>query len=328
MMTNFRNMLMCCFADDALLLPVLWQGQNRIGIQASLIDRKNRSLISLLNGRDLAVKRPPPGFVLHLRCIQWAIENGFKVYDLQTGNFAYKYEFGGLERRVECLRVRTRDQRNLRGTLEPLSLPVVFGRAQRLHQNSDLHEAAQACRQILDADPDHADARALLAKVEADEQRAVPHNLTQARELHQRGQIAEAEKAYRTILQANPRQFDAAYLLGVVFLQQRKFEAAERQINLAIGLQPKAAAPHYNRGLALTYLNRHEEALFSFNAAIALKPDYGLAIAQRDNILRSRFGSLDLGLRPDSPGETVAAVRNANVRPGTYPKGAAARTER
>lgn len=65
-MTNFRNMVRCCFADNALYLPILWQGDIRIGIQASLIDWKNKSLISLLNGRDLNVKRPPPGFVLHL----------------------------------------------------------------------------------------------------------------------------------------------------------------------------------------------------------------------------------------------------------------------
>lgn len=291
MMTNFRNMLMCCFADDTLLLPVLWQGQNRIGVQASLIDRKNRSLISLLNGRDLNVKRPPPGFVLHLRCIQWAIENGFTVYDLQTGNFAYKYEFGGVERRVECLRITTRDQRNLHGSLEPLSLPVVFARAQRFRQEGNLQDAMQTCRQILEADPNHTGARAMLAKREAKGQRAVPRNLTRAKELHQSGQVAEAEKAYRAILQADPNHFDAAYLLGVTFLQQRKFEAAERQIGVAIGIQPRAAAPHYNRGLALKYLDRQEEALASFNSAIALKPDYDLAIAQRDNILRSRFAS-------------------------------------
>ena len=67
--------------------------------------------------------------------------------------------------------------------------------------------------------------------------------------------MAEAENAYRSILQADPNHFQAAYLLGVVLLQQRKFESAERQIGLAIRLQPNAAAPHYNRGVALTYLD-------------------------------------------------------------------------
>lgn len=287
MMENFRDMLTCCFEDNALLLPILWQGEKRIGLQASLIDWKNRSLISLLNGRDLSVKRPPPGFVLHLHCIRWGIEQGFAVYDLQTGNFSYKYDFGGLERRVECLRVTTHDQQNLRGKLEPLSLPVVFGRAQRLKGEGKFYDATQACRQILDADPGHADAARLLEALEAEQQRTLPADLSVATGFHQRGQMAEAENAYRSILKANPNHFEASYLLGVVFLQQRKFESAERQIGLAIRLQPNAAAPHYNRGVALTYLDRREEALASFNAAIALKPDYDLAITQRDSILKN-----------------------------------------
>ena len=291
MMNNFRNMLRCCFADNTLLLPILWQGETRIGLQASLIDWKNRSLISLLNGRDLSVKRPPPGFVLHLECIRWAIENGFTVYDLQTGNFAYKYDFGGLEHRIKCMRVAPHDQQNLRGQLDPLSLPVVFARAQRLKAEGELSGAQQACRQILAVDPHHADAAKLLKEIEAPPQRRVPASLSEAKEFHQRGQMSEAETAYRAILQANPNDLDAAYLLGVVFLQQRKFESAERQIGRAIGLEPNYAAAHYNRGLALMYLNRREEALASFNAAIALKPNYDLAITQRDSIVRAAEAS-------------------------------------
>ncbi|CAN5214552.1 hypothetical protein BH10PSE11_BH10PSE11_11790 [soil metagenome] len=287
MMINFRNMLRCCFTDNALYLPILWQGENRIGIQASLIDWKNRTLLSLLNGRDLSVKRPPPGFVLHLQCVRWGIENGFKVYDLQTGDFPYKYDFGGIDRRVECLRISTRDQRNLRSILEPLSIPIVFDRALRMGKEGNLEEAALACRQILDSHPDHADASQLLKQLDTSRRRAVPADLTVAKQFHQRGQIAEAEKVYRAIIEAEPKHADAIYLLGVVFLQQRKFEAAERQIRLAIGLQPNVAVLHYNRGLALQQLGRQQEALASFNSAIALKPDYDLAVAQRDSVLKT-----------------------------------------
>ncbi|TKT72784.1 GNAT family N-acetyltransferase [Afipia massiliensis] len=286
MMNNFRNMLRCCFADNALFLPILWQGDNRIGIQASLIDWKNRTLLSLLNGRDLNVKRPPPGFVLHLHCVRWGIQNGFAVYDLQTGDFPYKYDFGGIERRVECLRVSTRDRRNPRGALEPLSVPVVFERAQRMQQQGRLDDATKACRQILDIDPDHADASRLLKELDAN-RRAVPADLAAAKGYHQRGQVVEAENVYRAILDAEPKHADAMYLLGVALLQQRRFEAAEHQLKLAIGLQPNVAMLHYNRGLALQQLGRHEEALTSFDSAIALKPDYDLALVQRNSILKT-----------------------------------------
>jgi tetratricopeptide (TPR) repeat protein len=262
--------------------------ETRIGLQASLIDRKNRSLISLLNGRDLGVKRPPPGFVLHLHCIRWGIENGFTKYDLQTGNFSYKYEFGGIEHRVECLRIDTRDRQNLRGKLDALSLPVVFDRARALGRDGKLVDAAQACRQILEAEPDHADAARFMKELETAMRQALPSDLNSAKQFHQRGQIAEAENAYRSILKTNPDHFEASYLLGLVFLQQQKFESAERQIGSAIRLQSNVAASHYNRGLALMYLDRRNEALASFNSAIALKPDYGLAITPRNNILNGR----------------------------------------
>jgi CelD/BcsL family acetyltransferase involved in cellulose biosynthesis len=287
MMNNFRSMLRCCFKDNALFLPILWQGDTRIGIQASLIDWKNRTLISLLNGRDLNIKRPPPGFVLHLHCVRWGIQNGFQVYDLQTGDFPYKYDFGGIERRVECLRVSTRDQRNLRGALEPLSVPVVFERVLQMRQDGHPEDAARACRQILNIEPGHADASRLLKKFVSSRRHTAPADLATAKSFHQRGQIAEAEKIYRTILEANPKHADAAYLLGVIFLQQRKFEAAEHQLKLAIGLQPKVAMLHYNHGLALQQLGRQEEALASFDSAIALKPDYDLALAQRNSILKA-----------------------------------------
>lgn len=294
MMNNFRRMMRCCFADDALLLPVLWQGENRIGIQASLIDRKNRSLICLLGGRDISVKYPPPGFVLHLHCMRWAMENGFKTYDLQTGNFSYKYDFGGIERRIECLRVTTQDQQNLHGQLDALSLPVVFDRARGLQKDGKLVDAAQACRQIVEADPDHADATLLLKALETELQRTLPDDLSSAKQFHQRGQIAEAENAYRSILKTDPNHFEASYLLGLIFLQQRKFESAERQIDQAIRLQPNVATFHYNRGLALMYLDRKDEALASFDSAIALRPDYGLAITQRDDILKSAGPALKI----------------------------------
>ncbi|WP_275190084.1 hypothetical protein [Bradyrhizobium sp. CSA112] len=111
-----------------------WQGGNRIGLQASLIDWKNRSLMSLLNGRDLSVKRPRPALSFIFIAFNGASRRASPC-TISRREFLYKYDFGGLERRAECLRVTTHDQQNLRGKLEPLSLPVVFGRARGLRPN-------------------------------------------------------------------------------------------------------------------------------------------------------------------------------------------------
>jgi tetratricopeptide (TPR) repeat protein len=335
MLRNCRDMLPPCFQAGRLFVPVLWQGDVPIGVHVAFIDREKRSLVCFLVGRDTSVRKPPPGFVLHAFSIRWAIENGFRTYDLGTGDFSYKYSFGSEERLVEGVRVLTKNGTNLGGRLDRRSLPAALSlmrrllaegrfdlaaigckqvlaaapdnaeaeallrqvetaaanRALELRREGKLADAAQACRQILEVDPGHADARRLLKELEAEQQRRVPAGLIEAKGFHQRGQTSEAENAYRAILNADPNHVEAAYLLGVVFLQQRKFQSAERQIGRAIGLQPNIAAAHYNRGLALMYLNRREEALASFNSAIKLKPDYDLAITQRDNIVRASEAS-------------------------------------
>ncbi|MDX8448565.1 GNAT family N-acetyltransferase [Mesorhizobium captivum] len=287
MMNNFRNMLRCAFEDDALYLPVLWQGDNPIGVQATLIDRKNRALVGMLNGRDLAVKKPAPGFTLHLYSVRWAIQNGFAVYDLQTGDFSYKYDFGGLERRIECLLVSTGSRRNLRDRLESRSLPVVLARAKALHQAGDLEAAVRACRQILAADPSHVQGLRLLQQLDAARRAILPQNLSVAARLHQAGNLAAAAKIYREILDVEPGRFDVRYLLGVIFLQQRRYGEAERQLARAIEINPNVAAAHYNRGLALVKLDRMQDALASLDNCIGLEPGRSQALALRTAALKA-----------------------------------------
>jgi tetratricopeptide (TPR) repeat protein len=105
--------------------------------------------------------------------------------------------------------------------------------------------------------------------------------------LHQRGQLAEAERLYGSILSAQPDHFDARHLLGVVYLQRNHFEAAERQIGLAIEINPDVASAHNNRGNALRKLKRLNDALASYDRAIALRPNYPEAFNNRGNILKA-----------------------------------------
>src|SRR5258706_15427706 len=95
-------------------------------------------------------------------------------------------------------------------------------------------------------------------------QAALKAQLALATELHQHGRLADAEQIYRAILDKDPKHFDANHLLGLVFLQQGKFQIAERQIGQAIRINPCDAAAHSSRGIALHSLNRLDEALASF----------------------------------------------------------------
>jgi tetratricopeptide (TPR) repeat protein len=79
--------------------------------------------------------------------------------------------------------------------------------------------------------------------------------------LHQLGDLANAEKKYRAILRATPRNFDVNYLLGLILLQSGQFEHAEKQFSRAIKINPSAFNAFNDRGNALLELNRPKEAL-------------------------------------------------------------------
>jgi predicted O-linked N-acetylglucosamine transferase (SPINDLY family) len=98
---------------------------------------------------------------------------------------------------------------------------------------------------------------------------------------HRMGDLAGAARAYAAVLKANPRHFQALYLLGFVHFQSGQYERAEQLMADAIRLDPKVADVHYNRGCALQALQRYEEALACFSQAIALKPDYAEAFTNR-----------------------------------------------
>src|SRR5215471_14113507 len=91
--------------------------------------------------------------------------------------------------------------------------------------------------------------------------------------LHQRGHLAEAERIYRKILKGAADRFDATYLLGVVLLQRHQLVEGERLLAKAVKLNPNDPNAHCNHGLALHELQRFDEALASYDRAIALRPE-------------------------------------------------------
>ena len=155
---------------------------------------------------------------------------------------------------------------------------------------------------------------------------SIQAKVQQGLQLHQQGRFADAERAYREVLQHAPTHFDALHLLGVLGLQAGRTEAGVELIanaikqnpnswgahnNLgnglrelgrldaalgsfdrAIALRPDFAEAHNNRGFVLHGLNRIADARASFDAAIALKPDYAEAYNNRGNA-RKLLGDLD-----------------------------------
>ena len=91
--------------------------------------------------------------------------------------------------------------------------------------------------------------------------------------LHHGGRLVEAEAMYRQVLDIEPDHFESLHLIGVISHQRGDHAAAVRQIDAALQANPKNAAAHSNRGLALQELGRFADALASFERALAVEPD-------------------------------------------------------
>ena len=105
-------------------------------------------------------------------------------------------------------------------------------------------------------------------------------------ELHQQGQLAEAERLYRQILAAMPPHFDALHLLGVIKGQQNEFAAAVPFFEQALRVNPDSAAALNNFGNVLQALGRYAQALASYDRSLALRPDNPKGLMHRGNVLR------------------------------------------
>jgi predicted O-linked N-acetylglucosamine transferase (SPINDLY family) len=92
--------------------------------------------------------------------------------------------------------------------------------------------------------------------------------------LHGQMQLAAARAVYEQVLQLQPQNSRARYLLGSIALQSRQPQLALELIGAALELDHRNAAAHNDYGHALYELKRYEPAIASFDRAIALDPDF------------------------------------------------------
>ena len=130
---------------------------------------------------------------------------------------------------------------------------------------------------------------------------ALQAKLEQARDLHQKGQVQDAARLYREILEADPTQVDALHLMGLAALQLKQPGPAARLIRKALDARPEAAAYWGHYGIALAQLDKLDGAIAAYRRAIELDPGHTDALSNLGNTLQ-RQGRLE---------EAVAAYRQA-----------------
>jgi len=103
--------------------------------------------------------------------------------------------------------------------------------------------------------------------------------------MHQSGNLAEACRLYLEVLQSQPRNFTALYLLGFLHLQNGQHEEGERWIASALEINPNSLDALFNHGEALQRLGRHDEAIAAYDRVLARNPSVTPAWASRGRSL-------------------------------------------
>lgn len=124
----------------------------------------------------------------------------------------------------------------------------------------------------------------------------VQQTLSRAVALHQAGQLAQAKARYEEVLAAQPRNFDALHLSGLVACQLHDARLAAERIAKAIAIKADYAPAHHHLGIALAELGQYESAVKSYDTAIALGADNAKAHNDRGNALWD-LGQLESALR-------------------------------
>lgn len=147
---------------------------------------------------------------------------------------------------------------------------------------------------------------------------ALAAHIQQAVALHQRGDLDQAEALYKKVLVKAPRHFQALYLMGMLELHRFNPAGAIEWIDRALKVNPVHVDAQFDRATALEDLERHTEALRSYELVLALKPNFTDALFRRGNVLRQlgrQMEALDCYRRVimAQPGNAEAWFRQGNT---------------
>ena len=115
--------------------------------------------------------------------------------------------------------------------------------------------------------------------------------LQQAVTAHQEGKTEKAEKLYKKILEAEPKNPDVNNNMGALLQNLGRLDEAEKSYRKAIEIKPDYAEAHNNLGVIFHRLDRLDEAEKSYKKAIEIKPDY--VEAHNMGVILFKLGRLD-----------------------------------
>jgi Flp pilus assembly protein TadD/2-polyprenyl-3-methyl-5-hydroxy-6-metoxy-1,4-benzoquinol methylase len=144
---------------------------------------------------------------------------------------------------------------------------------------------------------------------------SAPHLFAVASQHHEAGRLADAEAAYRQVLEIDPKHADSLNSLGILAHQCGHSGDAIELISKAIAVNDRSAQYHYNIGVVYAALGRMDESVTHNRRAVALKPDYADAHTNLAGALtaQNQFGEAALHFRRALSRRSDSAIAYSNL---------------
>lgn len=112
--------------------------------------------------------------------------------------------------------------------------------------------------------------------------------LRSALEHYQKGDYRQAEYICREIINIDPENAEAYYMLGIVLQSKNQFDDAIRCYQEATRINPQHFSAHFQLGIALYNRRQLDEAIASLESALLLNPNFDEAYCSLGMIFRER----------------------------------------
>jgi len=93
-----RTLFRRCFENGSLWLRMLWDKGEPVAGLAAFVDPQKKTFSAYLAAHNEKYSRMSPGKGMCGYGVQYAIQNGFQVFDFLRGDEKYKHLFGAVER--------------------------------------------------------------------------------------------------------------------------------------------------------------------------------------------------------------------------------------
>lgn len=132
-------------------------------------------------------------------------------------------------------------------------------------------------------------------------------NLDDIKLLHHTGKLAEARRAYLSLLQDNPEDMEVLHLLGLLCAEEGQFDESRAYLNKALAIAPQHAAMRLHLANILKVAGKYDDAVRELQKVIADDPDCSPAFnnlgtvyfARKEYALAMQAYQAALDVRPD-----------------------------